>query len=340
MSYDFNQLINKLTEYKEILKFRKETIFRLKPDDSSILEFIDLMINECDKLIMEANQASESTKGIKGVFGARKKKFKLLNGKIEKFKTSLLDVESKLLNYYLNKLIDLEEEYKKVLNEFALLREEMRKKNIVWSSVSDAMNKLIVIRNSFEPVKNRIFTLKDSSKIDSVSFQEISNIIFEISDSLRILDESCKKLEKKLGFRNIVLAKIHTAITKSEELSKEKLEQVNLNLKNFYDRILEDAFSEETDDDYLKDLLSYLDEISDSIYNLIEIFSMLEDSGIRFDILLNQEDLRGALKLIKIIIGNFKPEYKNYIIKLASFTERVRNLALNVTPILTSISVF
>ncbi|MHA1409776.1 MAG: hypothetical protein ACTSQY_05645 [Candidatus Odinarchaeia archaeon] len=338
MSEEFTNLIETVNTIKKEIETRSNIFKNFGSEAASHIEFMDLILNDCDKLLLEINQTIESTSGLKGIFGGKKKKLKLLEEKIEKCKANILENESRLLNFYLNYIIDLEEKYRDILNKYALLREEMRKKKIVWQSVSDAMNRLIIIRDSFAPLKDRIFYLLDLDELDTSSFLEITNVLLELKNGLKELEEKNTELEKKVGFRNIVLAKINTAITKNEDISEDLLDKLGLNIVDFFDKIFEETVSESTSDKYLEDIMPLLDSISDSANNLAELIISYEEAGLPLDVIVNQPDIKDALNLLKLIIGQFKNEYREYIEQEMKFTESLKEYSGEIAPILKSIN--
>lgn len=337
MSEEFRDLMTKLNDFKRLVELRIETTSKIESESIEIKEFLQLLLNECEKLSLEVKQAIESTSGLKGIFGARKKKAKIVSEKVDKLKTSILEGDSKIYGFYLNYLTDLEDSVAKVIKDYNLVREEMDRRKITWKKLVDVKSLIYAVKDALPPLKERILNTKGIKNIDSIDFIGITGAILAIRNDLNSLQIDSETLQKKMAFRNIVLAKINSMLNELEGLPVELLDKLDVKPKLFLEKLVEKAASEDTPDSYLEEALNLMDSVNLSYKNTLEIVTLFQNAGIPLEVIVEQPDIKNALTLLRIILGQFKINFKDYIDQETQFTNKLKEISAELSPILSNL---
>lgn len=337
MSADLNKLELNLKQAAEFIQTMLSKASCILQESSETLEFTKLLLNEVEKLKLELKLGIESSGGIKGLFGAKKKYAKLLSDKFSKLENNMVEAQNKIYNSYLDYLSSFEDQLKNIDRDYTLVKDETAKRKMNWSS-------LIKIKFAFEELKseqsnliNYVDKLRFSKTFNIVELGAVTDNIISWRERFEELKKSLDDIQRRIAFRNIVFAKIMDIQGGLDGHITDFFKSIGVDFNNFLDRLASKTVAEETEEIFLEATLQLMDPISECFKNLNNIIFLLHDAGVPLNVVLEQADVKNSLTLFKIILEKFKIGFKEYVEQEFLFTDKLKQICLEIHPIIKNI---
>ncbi len=330
MSSDTESLSLKLKEAGGVIQTMLSKASSILPGSSEILEFIKLLANDVEKLGLELKIAVESTSGVKGLFGARKKSVRLLSEKLSRLEGNMLEAQAKIYGYCLDYLAGLDESLKSVERDFTLIREETAKRGMNWSVLVEFESRLGALKSELLKLLDYLGRLKNSNVFNIIELSTVTDNIIGWRSSLEEFKRSLDELERRIAFRNLVYVKVMDVQGGVDARKAEFFKTIGLDFQAFLDRLASRIIVEDTEQLFLEEALQLLDSISECFRNLGEIVFLLQDAGIPLNIVLEQPDVKNSLTLFKIILEKFRVGFREYVEQESLFVDKLRLICLEV----------
>ncbi|MEM2110063.1 MAG: hypothetical protein QW327_06245 [Candidatus Odinarchaeota archaeon] len=337
MSADLETLAVNLKNLGDSVKIMFEKASSIIPESSEALEFIKLLLNDVEKLGLELKLSVESSSGIKGIFGAKKKYAKTLGEKINKLEANILEGQVKAYSYYTDYLTSFEGVLHEIERDYELVKDESVKRKMNWSSLVNIKLSIENLKSVNSNLSDRILKLKSSKTFNISELVDSTDSILKWRGEIENLKKSLEELQRKLAFRNILLAKIMDIQGSVEKQNVEFFKTIQIDFYGFLEKLTSQVTAERTDDVYLEETLQLLDPINTSFKNIAEIITSLQDAGIPLNIVLEQSDIKNALTLFKIILEKFRIGFKEYIEQEYLFVDKLKLACLELHPVIKSI---
>ncbi|WEU40311.1 MAG: hypothetical protein OdinLCB4_007540 [Candidatus Odinarchaeum yellowstonii] len=306
-------------------------------EPSEILEFAKLLLNEVEKLNLELKLGIESSGGIKGLFGARKKYVRLFSEKLSKLNSNMIEAQNKIYKGYLDYLTGFEEYLRSVEQDYNLVEEETVKRKMNWSSLVQLKYTLKELKSGYDSLIEYIDKLKFSSQLNIGELETVTENVLGWRNRFEEFKKRLEDLQRRVAFRNIVYAKIMDIQGGLNVQLSEFFKTLGVHFNNFLDKLASKTIAEETEELFLEEVLQLIDPVNECFKGLGEIIFLLQDAGIPLKVVLEQGDVKNSLTLFKIILEKFKIGFKEYIEQEYLFVDKLKQICSEINPVVKSI---
>ncbi|MFX0096519.1 MAG: hypothetical protein ACFE7E_02030 [Candidatus Hodarchaeota archaeon] len=309
------------------LWLREKVVDALDIKPGEMIQDLNELRSQAEGLKIEADQLKEVRKGIRGILGGDKKKRRKLEADLKVLENTLSRGDTLLLDSVLSWAKNLEKGCEELLIAFDSLGAMMKNMDLSWGRTNEAIKAISGINASLGPLKTAV--AEGKSNIESVDekYDLILEIIKDAEKKFSEHKESRSELEKRIRIRSEVLDKLRNLMEGVDEIIENEQRFFKRNLKQFIEKFMIEVQMEEADDDYLQQAIPILEDIKDAEIALVRGVVMLVSAGISPRVILKNQDIDGAVKLMNLLISSFKTDYAEYAEREKDFAEKLEAIA-------------
>ena len=320
-------LDEKINEFMRRLWLREKVVDALDLKPGEIIQDLNELRSKAEELKIETNQLKEVRKGIRGLFGGAKKKRRKLEADLKVLENTLSRGDTLLLDSVLGRAKNLEKGCEELLIAFDSLEAMMKNMDLSWGRTNEAIKAISGVNASLGPLKTAV--AEGKSNIESVDekYDLILEIIKNAEKKFSEHRKSRSDLEKRIKIRSEVLDKLKNMMQGIDEITDDEQRFFKRNLKRFLEKFMIEVQMEEVDDDYLQKAIPILEDIKDAEIALVRGVGMLVSAGISPRVILKNNDIDGAVKLMNLLISSFKTDHTEYAKREKDFAEKLEAIA-------------